>query len=120
MPGQQGPGGNREDLVPAAMGYHAGECSRPEPGHWLITDRAGGLTAQHRILMPEDEQLGFLIGVAAQHHPGDGQQPAGHLAQHRDEHADMVPAENPPPSRPAAMTLRAPQAVTWTRALLSL
>jgi hypothetical protein len=29
--------------------------------------------------MPEDEQLGFLIGVAAQQHPGDGQQPAGHL-----------------------------------------
>jgi hypothetical protein len=109
MPGQQGPGSNREDLVPAATGYQAGECSQPEPVRWLVTDRAGELTAQHRILMPEDEQLGFLIGVAAQQHPGDGQQPAGHLVQHRDDHADMVPAENPLPSRPAAMTLRAPQ-----------
>ncbi|MET7310269.1 TetR family transcriptional regulator C-terminal domain-containing protein [Streptomyces sp. NPDC005571] len=65
--------------------------------------------------MPEDEQLGFLIGVAAQQHPGDGQQPAGHLVQHRDDHADMVPAENALPSRPAAMTLRAPQATLVQR-----
>lgn len=54
MPGQQGPGSNREDLVPATTGYQAGEHSQPEPVRRLVTDRAGELTAQHRILMPQE------------------------------------------------------------------
>lgn len=36
--------GRREDLVPAAVGYQAGECSQPEPVCGFVADRAGGLT----------------------------------------------------------------------------
>src|SRR5207244_779574 len=109
VPGQQRAGRDREYRPPAVTGYQTRQRSRPEPILRLVADRAGDLTAQHRILVPEHEQLGILRGVAAQKRPGDGQQPADHLVKQRDDHRDMVPAETGPPLPPAAMTFRARQ-----------
>ena len=82
--------------------------ARTDPPVHSGPGRRGG--DAHRILMPEHEQLGVLGGVTAQQHPGEGQQPARHLVQQRNDHANMVPAGIVPPISHAAMTFRARQA----------
>lgn len=115
MPGRERARRDGEDRLPAVTGYQAGQCRQPEPVRGLVADRAGELAAQYCVLMPEHEQLGILCCVAAQQHPGDAQQLAGQLVQHRSEHADMVPAEIARPLLPAATAFRARQAAA-TRA----
>jgi hypothetical protein len=45
VPGQECPGSDCEDLVPAAPGYQAGDCRQPEPVPGLVADRADDLTS---------------------------------------------------------------------------
>jgi hypothetical protein len=93
MPGQQGPGSNREDLVPAATMYQAGEYSQPESVRWLVTDRAGELTAQQTRLRATGPVPGHHEQPGAQRlvspfpqpprrrvppRPADQHQPPGH------------------------------------------
>ena len=45
VPGQQGSGGDREDVAPAVAGYEGGQRGEPEPVRGLVADRAGELAA---------------------------------------------------------------------------
>jgi hypothetical protein len=73
MPRQQGAGRDREDPTPPAAGYQPGQRSQPEPVKGLIPDSVVDLTPQHRVLVPQHQQLRDLRRLAAQQYPGDGQ-----------------------------------------------
>ena len=59
VPGEQRRRGHREDLAPPAAGDQPGQCCEPQPVGWLVADPAD-LAAQHRVLVPEHQELGVL------------------------------------------------------------
>ena len=66
VPGQQRRGRDGEDLCPAPARDQSRQSGEPGPVGWLVPHPAG-LAAQHRVLVPEHQQLGVLRLVPAEH-----------------------------------------------------
>ena len=75
MPGQQRRGHHGEDFGPAAAGYEPGQRGEPYPVGRLVAHPAG-VAAQHRVLVPEYQQLSILRQVRAGHQGGQAEYPA--------------------------------------------
>jgi hypothetical protein len=99
--GSAGRPGNQQNAPRAGGGAGAsdaggssGQRGKPQPVAWLVADLAG-LAAQHCVLMPEDQELGFIGHLT----PGPNHQAAEHTAHEevddREEHSAMFPARRP-------------------------
>ena len=66
VPGQQRRGRHREDLRPAPARDEPGKRGEPGPVGGFVPYPAG-VPAQHRVLVPEHQQLGVLLLVTADH-----------------------------------------------------
>jgi hypothetical protein len=75
VPGQQRRWRHGEDFGPAAAGYEPGQRGEPYPVGRLVTHPAG-VAAQHRVLVPEYQQLSILRPVRAGHQDGQAEYPA--------------------------------------------
>jgi hypothetical protein len=79
------------------------ERGEPGPAGWLIPHPAS-VPAQHRILVPEHQQLGVLRLVAAEHPDSQAKSPAheqaGDLEQHPGQPAITVSGLQPKQLRP--------------------
>jgi hypothetical protein len=75
VPGQERRGRHGEDLGPAPARQEAGQRGEPHPVARLVPYLAG-VPAQHRVLVPEHEQLGVLRPVAAEHQDSQAEYPA--------------------------------------------
>jgi len=71
MPTQQRPWCHREHLSPATPGYQRGQCREPQPIRPLVSHGTRKLPAQHRILVPEHEQLSVSGRLPTQQHCWD-------------------------------------------------
>ena len=70
MPCQQRCWGHGEYRAPQVAGDQPGQRREPQPVRRLIADPAG-LSAQHRVLVPQHQQLRFLGSLASgQQHQG--------------------------------------------------
>jgi hypothetical protein len=65
VPGQQRRWRDGKDVGPAPAGYEPCQRGEPDPVGWLVPDPAG-VAAQHRVLVPEYQQLSILRQVAAE------------------------------------------------------
>jgi hypothetical protein len=95
VPGQQRRGRHREDLRPAPVRDEPREHREPGPVGGLVPYPAG-VPAQHRVLVPEHQQLGVLRAVPADHQDSQAEQPAHHQADDLHQHL----ASQPLPHRP--------------------
>jgi hypothetical protein len=73
-------------------------CQRgePRPVRWLVPDPAG-VPAQHRVLVPQHQQLSILRQVPADRQDSQAEYPANQQVEDLEQH----PAGQPPPG-PAA------------------
>ena len=71
VPGQQGRWCHGKDRGPAAARYQPRQRGEPGP-IWGLVPHPPGVTAQYRVLVPEDQQLGILRLVPAERHDGQG------------------------------------------------
>jgi hypothetical protein len=92
VPGQQRRGSDGEDFAPAPARYEP--CQRGEPGPVgrFVTGSAG-VAAQHRVLVPEHEQLSILRPVATAQQDGQAEYPARQQVDDLEQH----PASQPSP-----------------------
>jgi hypothetical protein len=68
VPGEQRRRGHRDHLGPPVPGDQPGQCRQPQPVARLVADPAD-LAAQHRVLVPEHQELGILGHLTpGQHH----------------------------------------------------
>ena len=65
MPGQQCRWRHRENFGSARTWYQPGQRGEPHPVRWLVPDLAD-VSAQHRVLVPECQQLSILRHVPAE------------------------------------------------------
>ncbi|WP_246107765.1 hypothetical protein [Saccharothrix saharensis] len=65
VPGEQSGGRDWEDLSPTSTIHQPGQGGEPEPIGGLVMDRTHELSAQDRVLVPQDEQFGVLHRLAA-------------------------------------------------------
>jgi hypothetical protein len=72
---------------------------KPQPVGWMVTDPAD-LTAQHRVLVPEYQQFGFLGHLTQGQHHQTGEQTADEQVDAREDHSGMISARRTPPARP--------------------
>ena len=75
VPGQQRRWRYGEDSGPAQAGYEPCQRGEPHPVGWLVTHPAS-VAAQHRVLVPEHQQLSILRQVLAEYQDGDAEYPA--------------------------------------------
>jgi hypothetical protein len=105
VPGQQRRRGHREHLAPPAPGDQPRQCRKPQPAGWLVADPAD-LTAQHRVLVAEDQELGILGHLTPGQHHQTGEHTAQEQVDAREDHSVMIPARKPGQARSSN---RAPQ-----------
>ena len=74
VPGQQRRGRHGEDVGPAPAGEEPCQRGEPHPVGRRVPDPAG-VPAQHRVLVPEHQQLGIPRPVPAEHQDGPGRVP---------------------------------------------
>jgi len=98
VPGQQRRGCHREDPGPLPARDKRGQYSEPGPVGVLVTDRAGG-PAQHRVLMPEHQQLGVLRLVPAEHQRNQAEQPAHQQVSDLQRHPNSQSSQHQAYSR---------------------
>lgn len=90
VPGQQCGGGDREGLAPALARDEPRERGEPDPVCGLVAD-AGDLTAQHRVLMPQREDLSVLGHAAAQYGRRHLDQVPDQGGDDRQRHRRIIP-----------------------------
>ncbi len=66
VPGEERRGRHGEDFGPAPARYEPGQRGEPYPVGRVVTHPAD-LAAQHRVLVPENQQFGILRQVRAEH-----------------------------------------------------
>ena len=81
MPGQERRRGHREHLAPPAPGDQPGERGKPHPVARLVADPTD-LAAQHRVLVPEHQELGILGHLTPGKHHHTAEQTAHELVAH--------------------------------------
>ena len=92
VPGQQRRGRHGKDLCPAPAGEEPRQRGEPHPVGRLVS-YAANVAAQHRVLVPEHQQLSSLRPVAAEHQDSHAEYPA------RQQVGDLeqYPASQPSP-----------------------
>jgi hypothetical protein len=89
VPGEQRRRGHREHLGPPAPGDQPGQCRKPQPVGRLVADPAG-LAAQHRVLVPEHQELGVLGHLTPGQHHQTAEQTANEQVDDREDHSAMI------------------------------
>jgi hypothetical protein len=89
VPGEQRRRCHGEHLCPATPGDQPGQCRTPQPVARLVADPAD-LTAQHRVLMPQHQQLGVLGHLTPASHHQASEQAARKQADDRENHPAMI------------------------------
>ena len=107
MPGEQRRRGHREHLAPPAAGNQSRQCRQPQAVPRLIADPAN-LAAEHRVLVPEHQELGILGHLALRQHHQAAEQTTNDQVDDRNDHSAMIPAGKPVHVRSSN---RAPQAL---------
>ena len=92
VPGQERCWRHGEDLGPAPAGEKPGQRGEPHPVSRLVPHTAG-VAAQHRVLVPEHQQLSFLRPVPAEHQDSQAEYPANQQVDDLEQH----PASQPSP-----------------------
>jgi hypothetical protein len=92
VPGQQRRRRNGEDFAPAPAGEEPCQRGEPHPVGRLVPDPAG-VPAQHRVLVPEHQQLSILRQVPAEHQDSQAEYPARQQIDDLEQH----PASQPSP-----------------------
>jgi hypothetical protein len=72
-------------------GDQPGQCREPQPAGRLAADPAD-LAAQHRVLVPEHQELGIPGRLTPGQHHQAAEQTACEQADHREDHSAMIPA----------------------------
>jgi len=70
-------------------GDQPGQCRKPQPVARLVADSAD-LTAQHRVLMPQHQQLGVLGHLTPGPHHQASEQAARKQVDDREDHSAMI------------------------------
>jgi len=95
VPGQERRGRDGEDIGPAPAGHEPRQRGEPHPVGRLVPD-PGGVPAQHRVLVPEHQQLSVLRQVLAGYQDSQAEYPADQqvdaLEQHPASHHPAKPA----------------------------
>jgi hypothetical protein len=92
MPGQERRRCHREDFGPAVTRYEPSQRGEPDPVGRLVTYRAG-VAAQHRVLVPEYQQLGILRQVRTEHLDGQAENPANYQVDDLERHPASQPCK---------------------------
>ena len=106
VPGQERRRGHREHLAPPPPGDQPGQRREPQPVTRLVTDPAD-LAPQHRVLVPEHQELGILGHLTPGQHRQTAEQTANEQVDDREEHSAMIPTRLP---AQAGSSNRAPHA----------
>ena len=91
VPGQQRRGRHGKDLCPAPAGKKPGQRREQHPVSRLVPDPAS-LTAQHRVLVPQHQQLSSLRPVAAEHQDSYTEYPARQQIDDLEQHPASQPS----------------------------
>ena len=91
VPGQQRRGRHGEDVGPAPAREEPCQRGEPHPVARLIPYPAG-VPAQHRVLVPEHEQLSSLRPVAAEHQDSQAEYPARQQVDDLEQHPASQPS----------------------------
>ena len=85
---------SRERCRPAPSGYESCQRGEPHPVGRLVTHPAE-LAAQHRVLVPEDQQLSILRPVAAEHQHSQAEYTARQQVDDLEQHPPSQPSPRP-------------------------
>ena len=91
MPGQQRRWRHGEEFGPATAGYQLCQRGEPDPVGWLVP-YPPGLPAQHRVLVPEHQQLSTLGQVPAEYQDGEAEYPANQQVDDLEQHPASQPS----------------------------
>jgi hypothetical protein len=94
VPGQQRRWRHREDLWPAPPGEEPRQRGEPYPVSRVVPDPAD-MAAEHRVLVPEHQQLSSLCPVAAEHQRSRTQDPARQQVDDLEQHPASQPSRRP-------------------------
>ena len=100
-----------------------GQCREPQPVGRLVADPAD-LAAQHRVLVPEHQELGIPGRLTPGQHHHAAEQAAREQVHDREDHSAMIPAHKTGQARSSNRALQgdagqpqAPQRVAVARQL---
>jgi hypothetical protein len=91
VPGQQRRWRHGKDTGPAPAGYEPCQCGEPHPVGRLVPHPAG-VAAQHRVLVPEYQQLSILRPVPAEHQDSQAEHAARQQADDLEQHTASQPS----------------------------
>ena len=94
VPGQQRRWRDGEDLGPAPAGQEPGQRGEAHPVGRLVSHPAD-VAAQHRVLMPEHQQLSGFRSVAAERQDSHTEEPARQQVGDLEQHPASQPASSP-------------------------
>jgi hypothetical protein len=105
VPGEQRRRGHREHLGPPLPGDQPGQGREPQPVRRLVADPAD-LAAQHRVLVPEHQQLGILGHLTRGQHHQTAEQAAHEQVEGREDHSAMIPTHKTAQARSSNRALQ--------------
>src|SRR6266568_5709363 len=85
VPGQQRRRRHGEDPCPAPPGEEPRQHREPQPVSRVVPDPAD-VAAEHRVLVPEHQQLSSLCPVTAEHQPSRTEDPARQQVDDLEQH----------------------------------
>jgi hypothetical protein len=94
VPGQERRGRHGEDASPAPARYVPCQRGEPHPVARLVPYPAG-VSAQHRVLVPEHEQLGIFRPVAEKRQDSQAEYPARQQVDDLEQHPASQPSLRP-------------------------
>jgi len=94
VPGQQRRWRHGEDLRPAPPGEEPRQRREPQPVSRVIPDPAD-VAAEHRVLVPEHQQLSSLCPVTAKQQRGQTEDPARQQVDDLEQHPASQPSRRP-------------------------
>ena len=94
VPGQERRGRHGEDPGPAPARQEPCQRGEPHPVGRLVPYPAD-VPAQHRVLVPEHQQLSILRPVAAEHQDGQAEYPARQQVDDLEQHPASQPSLRP-------------------------
>src|ERR1017187_8593778 len=105
VPAQQCRGRHRKDPGPAPPRDEPRERGEPGPVGWLVP-HPPRVPAQHRILVPENQQPGVLRLVPAEHQDSQAKSPAHEQVGDLEQHPASQPSPHHPFRRNGSSTMR--------------
>ena len=97
VPGKQRRRGHREHRAPSPARDQSRRCCEPQPAR-LVADPAD-LAAQHRVLVPERQELGVLGYQVPGQHRQAAEQTTHEQVDERKDHSAMIPTRQPAQAR---------------------